>query len=154
MKAGLLFRNIILRGKFGCLFSWVSRRCGAIWAPTVEPTSQAKGPLCSLSSAAVSTALSRPLSPVFSRLAKRDSHEVRCKEICMRQIGLHFSKISSQNSNCTSVFSLAVVLCVGFKNQVQNGPKIRIILVNSVLKTKIVTWLRCFLMFTIYLLKC
>lgn len=67
-------------------FSWVSRRCGAIWAPTVEPTSQAKGPLYSLSSAAVSTALSRSLSRIAFAY-KRDScsHEVRCKGIYMRQ---------------------------------------------------------------------
>lgn len=85
-------------------FSWVSRRCGAIWAPTVEPTSQAKRPLCSLSSAAVSTALSRSLSRIAFAY-KRDScsHEVRCKGIYMRQIGRQFSTISSQNSCYTNV---------------------------------------------------
>lgn len=89
------------------IFSWVSRRCGAIWAPTVEPTSQAKGPLCSLSSAAVSTALSRSLSRIAFAY-KRDScsHEVRCKGIYMRQIGgdcLSQGRHFSQNSNYTNV---------------------------------------------------
>ncbi len=58
-----------LNGGGSLCCSWVSRRCGAIWAPTVEPTSQAKGPQCLLSSAAVSTALSLSLYRFFSRIA-------------------------------------------------------------------------------------
>lgn len=53
---------------------------------------------------------------------------------CMHQFsqGRHFSKVSSQKSNYTNVFSLAVVLFIGFKFRVQNGSKIRTIIANSV----------------------
>lgn len=59
---------------------------------------------------------------------------VHVTSACMRQFsqGRHFSKVSSQKSNYTNVFSLAVVLFIGFKFRVQNGSKIRIIIANSV----------------------